>query len=119
MGERQVTAAQQAFAAGIRKEKVRLLLTVDTQRMVVKLGLQCEALADPAQILQRLRAALFVDTPQPAVGDILRRLSPEGTGDDSLVFRQNDDLAAARGTHGCGSQLRVEQARMVNSSTQL
>eukprot|EP00965_Chrysotila_dentata_P082136 2710582-Pleurochrysis_carterae.AAC.1 len=26
--------------------------------------------------------------PQPTVGDVLRRLSPEGTGDDSLVIRQ-------------------------------
>eukprot|EP00965_Chrysotila_dentata_P133272 4406630-Pleurochrysis_carterae.AAC.2 len=33
-------------------------------------------------------AALFFDTPQPTVDDTLRRLSPEGTGDDSLVFRQ-------------------------------
>eukprot|EP00965_Chrysotila_dentata_P154348 5101243-Pleurochrysis_carterae.AAC.1 len=56
--------------------------------MVVKLGLQREALADPAQILQRLMAALFFDIPQPTVGDMLRRLSPEGTGDDFLVFRQ-------------------------------
>eukprot|EP00965_Chrysotila_dentata_P154184 5095911-Pleurochrysis_carterae.AAC.1 len=56
--------------------------------MVVKLGLQREALADPAQILQRLMAALFFDMPQPTVGDVLRRLSPESTGDDSLVFRQ-------------------------------
>eukprot|EP00965_Chrysotila_dentata_P153815 5084249-Pleurochrysis_carterae.AAC.1 len=57
MGERQVAAAQQAFAASICTE-VRPLLTADTQRMlVVKLGLQREALADPAQILQRLMAA--------------------------------------------------------------
>eukprot|EP00965_Chrysotila_dentata_P238090 6202285-Pleurochrysis_carterae.AAC.2 len=42
-GERPVAAAQQAFAASIRTEKVRPLLTPDTQRMVVKLGLQREA----------------------------------------------------------------------------
>eukprot|EP00965_Chrysotila_dentata_P095229 3147731-Pleurochrysis_carterae.AAC.1 len=89
MGERQVSAAQRTFAAiSIRTEKVRPLLMPDTQRMVMKLGLQREALADPAEILQRLMAALFFDMPQPTVGDVLRRLSPEGTGDDSLVFRQ-------------------------------
>eukprot|EP00965_Chrysotila_dentata_P167550 5532960-Pleurochrysis_carterae.AAC.1 len=90
MGERQVAAAQRAFApASIRTEKVRPLLTPDTQRtLVVKLGLQREALADPVQILQRLMAALFFDMPQPTVGDVLRRLSPEVTGDDSLLFRQ-------------------------------
>eukprot|EP00965_Chrysotila_dentata_P008213 268744-Pleurochrysis_carterae.AAC.1 len=33
-GERQVASAQRSFAAGIRTEKVRPLLTPDTQRMV-------------------------------------------------------------------------------------
>eukprot|EP00965_Chrysotila_dentata_P149905 4950841-Pleurochrysis_carterae.AAC.1 len=56
--------------------------------MVIKLGLQREALADPPQIMQRLMAALFFDMPQPTVEDALRRLSPEGTRKDSLVFRQ-------------------------------
>eukprot|EP00965_Chrysotila_dentata_P049240 1632380-Pleurochrysis_carterae.AAC.4 len=61
---------------------------MDTQRMVVKLGLQREALADPTQILQRLMVALFFNTPQPTVEDTLRWLSPEGTGNDSLVFQR-------------------------------
>eukprot|EP00965_Chrysotila_dentata_P241607 6204379-Pleurochrysis_carterae.AAC.2 len=62
-GERQVQSAQQAFAVSIRTEKARPLLTVDTQRIVLKIGLQREALADPAQILQRLMAALFLTCP--------------------------------------------------------
>eukprot|EP00965_Chrysotila_dentata_P182489 6025936-Pleurochrysis_carterae.AAC.1 len=79
-----VAATQQAYTTAIRSDKISPLLTQATQTMVIKLGLQREALADPRQILQRLMAALFFDMPQRTVEDALRRLSPEGSGNDSL-----------------------------------
>eukprot|EP00965_Chrysotila_dentata_P034279 1141925-Pleurochrysis_carterae.AAC.1 len=83
-----VAATQQAYTAAIRSDKIKPLLMQATQTMVIKLGLQREALADLPHILQRLMAALFFDMPQPTVEDALRRLSPEGAGNDSFVFRQ-------------------------------
>eukprot|EP00965_Chrysotila_dentata_P028745 955435-Pleurochrysis_carterae.AAC.1 len=48
-----VAATQQAYTASIRSDTIKPLLTQATQTMVIKLGLQREALADPPQILQR------------------------------------------------------------------
>eukprot|EP00965_Chrysotila_dentata_P106130 3505396-Pleurochrysis_carterae.AAC.3 len=68
VNEPQVTAAQQAlFVASICSEKVQSLSLSDMQKTIVKLGLQREFLADPAQILQRLMLVLFFNTPQPTL----------------------------------------------------